>query len=57
MAVRTGRPAPVGVELKHAEVKSGNVGLVIDRTYKVYIGGKQLRPDGNYSHPVLNNEG
>lgn len=43
--------------MKHAEVKSGNAGLVIDRTYKVYIGGKQLRPDGNYSRPVLNNEG
>ena len=29
----------------------------IDRTYKVYIGGAQKRPDGNYSRPVLNPAG
>ncbi|MEJ2358477.1 MAG: aldehyde dehydrogenase family protein [Deinococcales bacterium] len=25
----------------------------IDRTAKLYVGGKQARPDGNYSYPVL----
>ncbi len=29
----------------------------IDRTAKLYIGGKQARPDGNYSRPVLNPKG
>ena len=28
------------------------VGGGIDRTSKLYIGGKQARPDGGYSHPV-----
>ena len=31
--------------------------ISIDRTYKVYIGGAQKRPDGNYSRPVLNPAG
>jgi len=29
----------------------------IDHTYKVYIGGAQKRPDGNYSCPILNPAG
>ena len=29
----------------------------IDHTYKVYIGGAQKRPDGNYSRPVLDPNG
>lgn len=29
----------------------------IDHTYKVYIGGAQKRPDGNYSRPVLDLKG
>ncbi len=29
----------------------------LDRTAKLYIGGKQKRPDGNYSRPVLDPEG
>jgi aldehyde dehydrogenase (NAD+) len=29
----------------------------IDRTAKLYIGGKQARPDGGYSRPVLSPEG
>ncbi len=29
----------------------------IDRTAKLYIGGKQTRPDGNYSYPVLAADG
>ena len=26
----------------------------IDRTYKLYINGKQCRPDANYSRPLVN---
>src|SRR5690606_20727752 len=29
----------------------------LDRTSKLYIGGKQARPDGNYSQPILNPDG
>ncbi|MGB7342363.1 MAG: aldehyde dehydrogenase family protein [Phototrophicaceae bacterium] len=29
----------------------------LDRTSKLYIGGKQARPDGNYSRPILNPDG
>ena len=32
-------------------------GLAVDRTAKLYIGGKQVRPDGNYAYPVLNPKG
>ena len=32
-------------------------GGAIDRTAKLYIGGKQTRPDGNYSYPVLGSDG
>ena len=30
---------------------------MIDRTAKLFIGGKQARPDGNYSRPVLSPKG
>lgn len=29
----------------------------LDRTTKLYIGGKQARPDGNYNQPILNSDG
>ena len=29
----------------------------IDRTPKMYIGGKQTRPDGNYTHPIRGSNG
>lgn len=32
-------------------------GMAIDRTPKMYIGGKQKRPDGNYSRAILNKKG
>lgn len=34
-----------------------NDALVIDRTAKLFIGGKQVRPDGNYSRVVLSAKG
>lgn len=30
---------------------------LVDRTAKMYIGGKQARPDGHYMYPVLNPKG
>ena len=30
---------------------------LVDRTAKMYIGGKQARPDGNYSYPVVTPDG
>lgn len=29
----------------------------LDRTAKLFLGGKQARPDGNYSRPVLSPKG
>jgi len=29
----------------------------VDRTYKIYYGGAQKRPDGQYSRPVANHAG
>ncbi|MEM9224143.1 MAG: aldehyde dehydrogenase family protein [Pseudomonadota bacterium] len=31
--------------------------VLIDRTAKLYVGGKQARPDGNYSRPVISPAG
>lgn len=44
-------PAPVGLGTTTAN------GAHIDRTPKLYIGGKQKRPDGNYTRPVLSPDG
>ncbi len=42
-------PSPLG------EARDASAGL--DRTAKLYIGGKQARPDGNYTRPVLSPAG
>lgn len=53
---------PLGAEIKptaaagHGE-PSANAELAIDRTAKLFIGGKQVRPDGNYSYQVLDRKG
>ncbi len=39
---------------KHA---NGKERPALDRTPKMYIGGKQARPDGNYTLAVLNKKG
>lgn len=49
-----GRPAPLNGRL---ETASNGAPPAIDRTLKLYIGGKQKRPDGNYSLPVINPAG
>lgn len=45
-------PAPLGVQ--HV---NGHTLPAIDRTAKLYIGGKQKRPDGNYNYPVYDPAG
>nr|MBN1228228.1 aldehyde dehydrogenase family protein [Anaerolineae bacterium] len=47
-----GRPAPVS-----SKEVSDNAIPPIDRTPKLYIGGKQMRPDGAYVRPVRNPAG
>jgi aldehyde dehydrogenase (NAD+) len=37
--------------------KNGKAAPRVDRTPKMYIGGKQVRPDGNYTRAVLNPKG
>ena len=53
-----GRPAPLG-EIASRDGKTRANGAVppLDRTLKVYIGGKQRRPDGHYSRPVRGPDG
>jgi len=45
----------------HGRTRAGKPGAAagppIDRTPKLYIGGKQARPDGGYSYPVLGPDG
>jgi aldehyde dehydrogenase (NAD+) len=38
-------------------MKNGKKGLAVDRTPKMYIGGKQVRPDGYYTMAVLSPKG
>lgn len=52
----------LGAELKRIKPAAYPVGgdfevPLIDRTAKLFIGGKQVRPDGNYSFPVLDKKG
>ncbi len=49
---RKARPA-----LKPVTATDGFEPLAVDRTAKNFIGGKQARPDGNYSRPVLSPKG
>lgn len=53
---------PPGAELKPLKPatypRGGDLDVpLIDRTAKLFIGGKQVRPDGNYSFPVLDKKG
>ena len=53
------RPTEKLAALKPVEAKSGDGDPAggIDRTSKLYIGGKQARPDGGYSAPVWGAKG
>src|SRR5690606_17762754 len=51
---------PAGPELLGDPEDGGSAaagGPTVDSTAKLYIGGKQKRPDGNYSYPVLGPKG
>ena len=47
---------PAAAAPRNAEPTEGG-DTAIDRTAKLFIGGKQARPDGNYSYPVLDRKG
>ena len=55
------RPAAPLVEAKANSAKAAKAAVApafaIDRTAKMYIGGKQARPDGAYSRPVHGADG
>ena len=48
--------APESVEVAAEEESAANT-PGIDRTVKLYIGGKQARPDSGYSYPIYANDG
>jgi aldehyde dehydrogenase (NAD+) len=55
-------PLPYGAAIKPgADIAPSPEGAEaapgIDRTAKLFIGGKQVRPDGNYSLPILDRKG
>jgi aldehyde dehydrogenase (NAD+) len=56
LAARTPRPALVHSNGAGSHAAPVNV-TPIDRTAKLFIGGKQVRPDGGYSLPVYNPNG
>ncbi|WP_374309434.1 aldehyde dehydrogenase family protein [Dongia sp.] len=54
----SGRKPRIAAETpKEAESVAGFDLPALDRTAKLFIGGKQARPDGNYSRPVLSPKG
>ena len=53
-----GRKPRAAIPLPPVKSTPGDFALpTLDRTAKLYIGGKQARPDGNYSRPVLSPKG
>jgi aldehyde dehydrogenase (NAD+) len=48
---------PSAVPPFRREGEGGGGGPPIDRTSKLYIGGKQVRPDGGYSLPIVASDG
>ncbi len=58
-SAKVGLPSSMDSLLRSTgSLTKGPFGLLnIDRTRKVYIGGKQKRPDGEYSYPVINPAG
>jgi aldehyde dehydrogenase (NAD+) len=53
----TDEPLVVSVNNSNNSVSQSNTPLGIDRTTKMYIGGKQARPDGGYSTVINNSKG
>lgn len=52
----TGKSVPVKAPTPFT-TQDGTPADPLDRTAKLYIGGKQARPDGGYSQPVFNKSG
>ncbi len=53
-----GRKARTVAPVPQVKSTAGDFALpMIDRTAKLFIGGKQARPDGNYSRPVVSPKG
>jgi len=50
-------PKPAAEGMGPSPRKRGQHLPPIDRTAKLYIGGKQVRPDGGYSHPAVDAHG
>ena len=54
------QPRPVAVATEPPERLAAVAGFAmpaLDRTAKLFIGGKQVRPDGNFSRPVFSPDG
>ncbi|MFC3181949.1 aldehyde dehydrogenase family protein [Cypionkella sinensis] len=52
------KPRPVQPQIAARTASASDFAVpAIDRTAKLFIGGKQARPDGNYSRPVLTPKG
>ena len=51
------KPAPASTAPAQAATPPGELDSGIDQTAKMYIGGKQARPDSGYSRPVLSPSG
>jgi aldehyde dehydrogenase (NAD+) len=51
------KSVPVAIDLPFEEHEDTGVGPAIDRTVKLYIGGKQTRPDSGYSVEVRGADG
>lgn len=48
---------PFAKSISNAKANNTSEGIGIDRTTKMYIGGKQARPDGGYTQRVLSSSG
>ena len=51
------KAAEIAPALPEALPEANGSGVGLDRTAKLYIGGKQARPDSGYSYPVLDAKG
>ncbi|PWE53874.1 aldehyde dehydrogenase [Metarhizobium album] len=53
-----GRKPRAAIAAPSLKVSAGEFAMpVLDRTAKLFVGGKQARPDGNYNRPVVSSKG
>jgi aldehyde dehydrogenase (NAD+) len=55
--VKSLKPYPAPEPVPEIKYQPGAAASIIDRTPKLYIGGKQARPDGNYVYKVVSPDG